>query len=59
MLLIKATPEFVEKLKADHPAVHDSAFPKSKDTWASVVLDESYDNDDVKKLLDDLVEINK
>ena len=59
MLLIKANHDYVEALRSEHPAVRDSAFPKSKEPWASVVLDDTYSDDDVKKLLDDLVEINR
>ncbi|MBQ7244539.1 MAG: MmcQ/YjbR family DNA-binding protein, partial [Bacilli bacterium] len=59
MLLIKASSDYVEALRSEHPAVRDSAFPKSKEPWASVVLDDTYSDDDVKKLLDDLVEINR
>ncbi len=59
MLLIKANSDYVEALRSEHPAVRDSAFPKSKEPWASVVLDDTYSDDDVKKLLDNLVEINR
>lgn len=59
MLLIKANPDYVESLRLQHPEVHDSAFPKSKEPWNSVVLDDTYSDDDVRKLLDDLVIMNR
>ena len=59
MFLIKANDEFVEGYKGEHKNISRSAFPKSKDKWYTVVLDESYSDDDVKKLLDDLIALNK
>ncbi|MBO4682562.1 MAG: hypothetical protein J5618_01740, partial [Bacilli bacterium] len=59
MFLIKANDEFVDGYKDEHQIISRSAFPKSKDKWYTVVLDESYSDDDVKKLLDDLIAFNK
>ena len=59
MFLIKANDEFVEGYKENHKKISRSAFPKSKDKWYTVVLDESYSDEDVKKLLDDLIAFNK
>ena len=59
MLLVKANYDFAKNLKANHPNVHKSAFPKSKEPWNSIVLDDTFSDDDVKQLLDDVIALNK
>ena len=59
MLLVKANHEFAKKLSKEHANVHRSAFPKSKETWNSVVLDDSFSDDEVHALLDDVIALNK
>ena len=59
MLLVKANNDFAKSLKATHEQVHKSAFPKSKDPWHSVVLDESFSNEEVERVLDDVLSLNR
>lgn len=59
MLLVKANHEFAKKLSKEHANVHRSAFPKSKEPWNSVVLDDSFSDEDVHALLDDVIALNK
>lgn len=59
MLLVKANHEFAKKLSKEHANVHRSAFPKSKEPWNSVVLDDSFSDDEVHALLDDVIALNK
>ncbi len=48
MLLVRANYDFAKALKKDHPQVHKSAFPKSKEPWNSIVLDDSFSDDDLR-----------
>ena len=60
MLLIKANYDFAKALKGEsHPNVHKSAFPKAKEPWNMVVLDDTFSNEEVYKLLDDVIALNK
>ena len=59
MLLIKADAEFAKSLKEHHENVHKSAFPKAKEAWHMVVLDDSFSDEEVHKLLDDVLALNK
>jgi len=59
MLLVKANHAFAKKLAKDHANVHRSAFPKSKEPWNSIVLDDSFSDDEVHALLDDVIALNK
>ena len=58
ILLIKANEGIVKELKAKHQKVFQSAFPKAKQTWYSVIADDSFKAADIKKLLDELVKAN-
>ena len=59
MLLIKAGVDFAKALKEHHENVHKSAFPKAKEPWHMVVLDDSFSDEEVHKLLDDVLALNK
>ncbi|MBE5763015.1 MAG: hypothetical protein E7338_02190 [Clostridiales bacterium] len=59
IILGKMSDEYANTLKPNHKQVHLSAFPKQKDTWYSLILDDSYTTDDVNKILDDLVNQTK
>ncbi|MBO4381261.1 MAG: hypothetical protein J5815_03820 [Clostridia bacterium] len=59
MLLIKANQDFAKALKESHENVHKSAFPKAKEAWHMVLLDDSFSNEEVHKLLDDVLSLNK
>ena len=54
VLLIFNTPEYAEQLKADHPQIKESKVPNNaKETWFNLVMDGTYTEDQVKKILDD------
>ncbi|MBR4800711.1 MAG: hypothetical protein IK048_03480 [Clostridia bacterium] len=59
MLLIKANEDFAKGLKENHANVNKSAFPKAKEAWHMVLLDDSFSDDEVHKLLDDVILLNK
>ena len=52
LLLIKAPSDYADTLKNKHKLVNLSAFPKSKDSWYSVAIDDSWDEKGVYKMLD-------
>lgn len=58
MFLIKAPQQYADELAKVHGKVFKSAFPKAKQTWYSVIVDDDFHADAVKKMLDDLVKIN-
>ncbi len=45
---------YASELKKRHPQVHLSAFPKQKDTWYSLIIDDTYTKQDFDKILDDI-----
>lgn len=59
MLLIKANEDFAKSLKENHANVNKSAFPKAKEAWHMVLLDDSFSDEEVHKLLDDVMSLNK
>ena len=52
LLLVNADSKFEADLKGKHSNINLSAFPKSKDEWYSLPLDDSYLEDEVKDVLD-------
>ncbi len=52
LLLVNADSVLEDNLKPNHENVNLSAFPKSKDTWYSLPLDDSYSEDELKGILD-------
>lgn len=52
LLLVNADSEFEAVLKEKHENVNLSAFPKSKDEWYSLPLDDSYTEEELKGILD-------
>ena len=52
MLLINADPELARELHKRRGNVHKSAFPKSKDQWYSLPLDDTYSKEEVQSILD-------
>ena len=53
MMLMRLNEEYAENLRASGNKIQRSAFPKSKDAWYTVILDDTYTDATVKKLLDD------
>lgn len=58
MFLVKASKKLAETLRKKHEKVYKSAFPKAKQVWYSVIVDDNFSADDVKKMLDALVKEN-
>lgn len=56
--LIKSSAALADALKQKHEKVYKSAFPKAKQTWYSVIVDDNFSAEDVKKTLDALVKEN-
>ncbi len=52
MLLLKTKDELGEELAKDYETVRKSAFPKAKDRWYSVVIDDSITDEEVKDMID-------
>jgi predicted DNA-binding protein (MmcQ/YjbR family) len=55
MMLILKTKDALGKELAKNPSVSKSAFPKAKDSWYSVIVDDSLTNAQVEKMLDDTI----
>ena len=52
LLLCNADSEFEENVKERHENINLSAFPKSKDEWYSLPIDDTYTGDELKGILD-------
>lgn len=52
MLLLKTKDELGENLAKDYKSVRRSAFPKAKDKWYSVVIDDSLTDEQVNEMID-------
>ena len=52
LLLVNADSEFESVVKEKHDNINLSAFPKSKDEWYSLPLDDTYTEDELKGILD-------
>ena len=57
LLLINNTSAYEKELKKKHSYVSKSAFPKSKDEWFSVVVDDSFTNEDINNIVDSCYEL--
>lgn len=53
MLLLKVDDTYGRALAKKHPIVKKSAFPKSRDSWYSVIVDDSFLDGEVESILDD------
>ena len=56
VLLIYNTPEYAAELKKEHEYVAESKVPRSNDTWFKLIIDDSYTEDQVRKIIDDCFE---
>ena len=52
MLLLKTKDALGKEMTKEHHSVRRSAFPKAKDAWYSVVVDDSLSNEQVEDMLD-------
>ncbi len=55
ILLVKMNEDYAEKLQQKHAQINKSAFPKQKNTWYSLILDDTYTQSDVEDILDELI----
>ena len=55
ILLAKMNDEYASKLKERHENVNLSAFPKQKDTWYSLIIDDTYSKEEFEYIIDDLI----
>lgn len=53
MMLLKVSDSMGKKFAKGHKTVHTSSFPKSKDRWYSIIVDDSFTNEDVEAILDE------
>lgn len=53
MLLLKISKDTANKLAKSHNSVHASAFPRSKEKWYSIIVDDSFTNENVENILDE------
>ena len=58
MLLIKVNDTYGQALAKKHPIVRRSAFPKSKDAWYSVIVNDTFAEGEVESILDDAFKMN-
>ena len=52
VLLLRLTEEYAKTVKEAGHKIIRSAFPKSKDAWFTVILDDTFTEDDIQELLD-------
>ena len=55
MMLLKVPAKLANRVAKGHNTVQKSAFPKSKDSWYSIIIDDSFTNEDVETILDESV----
>ncbi len=55
ILLAKMDSKYAEKLQEKHSQINLSAFPKQKNTWYSLILDDTYTAKEVEDILDELI----
>ena len=58
MLLLKVSDEYGAALAEKHPLVKKSAFPKSKASWYSVILDDTFTEKEIKEILKNAADVN-
>ena len=55
ILLLKMDDDFAQKLQEKHTQINKSAFPKQKNTWYSLIINDTYTKEDVEDILDELI----
>ncbi len=55
VILGKMNEDYASKLKEKHPNVNLSAFPKQKDSWYNLIIDDTYTQSEIEDILDDLI----
>ena len=59
VLLLRLTDEYAESVRAGGHRIMRSAFPKSKDSWYSIILDDTYSEADIQEILVDACNMAK
>ena len=59
VLLMRLTEEYAESIRKGGHRIIRSAFPKSKDAWYSIIADDTYTEEDIRKILADACEMAK
>lgn len=54
LILVKAPKDYAKTLQESHRFVTLSTFPKSKDTWYPIAVDDSWTEESICKMLDDV-----
>ena len=55
ILLAKMDSKYAEKLQEKHSQINLSAFPKQKNTWYSLIIDDTYTKEEFEGILDELI----
>ena len=53
VLLLRITDQYAKSIQDGGHRINKSAFPKSKDAWYSLVVDDSYSETDIREILAD------
>ena len=59
VLLLRITDQYAASVRKSGHRIAKSAFPKSKDTWYSLVIDDSYTENDIQEILTDAYNMAK
>ena len=55
ILLAKMDDEYAKSLQKNHSQINKSAFPKQKNTWYSLIIDDTYSEEEFEGILDELI----
>ena len=55
ILLAKMDDEYAKSLQKNHSQINKSAFPKQKNTWYSLIIDDTYSKEEFEDILDELI----
>ena len=53
MMLLKVSDVMGKKFAKGHKTVHTSSFPKSKNKWYSIIVDDTFTNENVESIIDE------
>jgi len=59
VLLLRLTDEYAESVRKSGHRIIRSAFPKSKDSWYSIIVDDTYSEEDIQEILIDACNMAK
>ena len=55
ILLAKMDDDYAKSLQKKHSQINKSAFPKQKNTWYSLIIDDTYTKEEFEDILDELI----